>query len=125
MDVDVIIKMTPFIFEDGNTYYFQILKRDHSNDYHDVFVYEKIITEEKSFWGKVKIKEEFIPVSKKPELVSVKLNTSEIKNEIKKILIANKADYQLKDWDGFVGDIPNDIKTALKRESSLKNILGE
>lgn len=125
MDVDVIIKMTPFIFEDGNTYYFQILKRDHSNDYHDVFVYEKIRTEEKSFWGRIKIKEELVLINKKPELVSVKLNTSEIKNDIKKILIANKANYQLKDWDGFVGDIPNDAKVALKREASLKNILGE
>jgi hypothetical protein len=40
-------------------------------------------------------------------------------------LIANKATHQLKDWDGFVGDIPDDVKVALKRESSLKNILGE
>jgi hypothetical protein len=125
MQEEVVIEMTPFIFEDGNTYYFQILKREYSNDYHDIFVYEKIKTEVKNFWGKVKIKEEFILVNKKPELVSVNLNTSEIKNDIRKILIATKAKHQLKNWDGFVGDIPNDVKTALKRESSLKNILGE
>lgn len=125
MNDEVIIEMTPFIFEDGKTYYFQIVKRDYSNDYHDIFVYEKIATEEKNFWGRIKIKEEFVLINKKPELVSVKLNTSEIKNEIKKILIANKANYQLKDWDGFVGDIPNDAKVALKREASLKNILGD
>lgn len=125
MDAEVIIEMTSFIFEDGKTYYFQILKRDYSNDYHDIFVYEKIVTEEKNFWGRIKIKEELVLINKKPELVSVKLNTSEIKNDIKKILIANKANYQLKDWDGFVGDIPNDAKVALKREASLKNILGE
>jgi len=125
MDAEVIIEMTPFIFEDGKTYYFQIVKRDYSNDYHDIFVYEKILTEEKNFWGRIKIKEELVLINKKPELVSVKLNTSEIKNDIKKILIANKANYQLKDWDGFVGDIPNDAKVALKREASLKNILGE
>ena len=40
-------------------------------------------------------------------------------------MIATKAKHQLKNWDGFVGDIPNDVKMALKRESSLKNILGE
>ena len=128
-EIELIIEMTPFIFEDGNTYYFQIVKRGYSNDYHDLFVYEKVKlkSESKSFWGKVTIteSESFVKVSEKSELISAKLNTSEIKREIKKILIANKAIHQLKDWDGFVGDIPEDVKVALKRESSLKNILGE
>ena len=39
--------------------------------------------------------------------------------------MATKAKHQLKNWDGFVGNIPNDVKVALKRESSLKDILGE
>ena len=39
--------------------------------------------------------------------------------------MATKAKHQLKNWDGFVGNIPDDVKVALKRESSLKNILGE
>lgn len=30
--MEVIIEMTPFIFEDGNTYYFQIIKRESSNN---------------------------------------------------------------------------------------------
>ena len=128
-EIEVIIEMTPFIFEDGNTYYFQIVKRDYSNDYHDLFVYEKVRVKNKSksFWGKVTIteSENFVKVSEKSELISAKLNTVEIKREIKKILIANKDIHQLKDWDGFVGDIPDDVKVALKREISLKNILGE
>jgi hypothetical protein len=121
----VIIEMTPFIFEDGNTYYFQILKRESSNDYHDIFVYEKIRQEKKNIFGKVKIKESYKKINDEPELVSISLDTQKIKEDIKKILIANKAKHQLKNWDGFVGDIPNDVKTALRRDSSLKNILGE
>ena len=47
MGAEVIIEMTPFIFEDGNTYYFQIVKRGSSNDWHNLFVYEKITTKTK------------------------------------------------------------------------------
>jgi hypothetical protein len=117
----IIIEMTPFIFEDGNTYYFQIDKRDSTNDYHDLFVYEKQV--EKRFWGN---KENFICLnSDKPELIEVRLDTHNIKARIKKILIAAKAKHQLTDWDGFVGDVPDDVKKSLKREGKLKNILGE
>ena len=122
---DIIIEMTPFIFEDGNTYYFQVLKRGHSNDYHDIYVYEKVKEEKKNFWGKVTVREYFNKINKNPELVGTSLDTNEIKKDIKKILIATKARHQLKNWDGFVGNIPDDTKVALKRESSLKNILGE
>ena len=38
---DIIVEMTPFIFEDGETYYFDIRKR-YTNVYHDLFVYKKI-----------------------------------------------------------------------------------
>jgi len=128
-EIELIIEMTPFIFEDGNTYYFQIVKRGSSNDYHNLFVYEKIkLTNKiKSFWGKITSTEfdKFQKVSDRPELISVNLDTNEIKKEIKKILIATKAKHQLKNWDGFVGNIPDDVKLALKRENSLKNILGE
>jgi hypothetical protein len=65
--VDVIIEMTPFIFEDGNTYYFQILKRD-SNDYHDIYVYEKIREEKKNIFGRVKVKEYFNQINNRPAL---------------------------------------------------------
>ena len=37
----IIIEMTPFLFEDGNTYYFQVTSRD-SNSFHRLDVYEKI-----------------------------------------------------------------------------------
>ena len=122
---DVIIEMTPFIFEDGNTYYFQIIKRAHSNNYHDIYVYEKIKEEKKYFWGGVKVNESFKQINKNPELISTNLDTNEIKRQLKKILIATKARHQLKNWDGFVGNIPDEVKTALKRENRLKDILGD
>lgn len=115
----IIIQLTPFVFEDGNTYYFQILKRQSSNDYHDLYVYEKI--QKKNFFG-IK-KESYKQINERPELVSVKLDTDEIKRDIRKILIATKASEQLKDWDGFVGNVPEDVKIALKRDSKLKDIL--
>lgn len=125
MSKDVVIEMTPFIFEDGNTYYFQIFKRDYSRDYHDIYVYEKVREEKKNFFGMKKVNEFFRQINKSPELISIDINTDEIKKSIKKILISTKAPYRLKNWDGFVGDIPNDVKVALKRDNSLKNILGE
>ena len=49
---EIIVEMTPFIFEDGETYYFDIRKR-HSNAYHDLFVYKKIdkVLERRTWFG--------------------------------------------------------------------------
>ena len=118
----IIIEMTPFIFEDGKKYYFNITKRTSTNDWHDLWVYEKVEKETKKWFKTIK-STEYVKVNDKPELISSDLNTSEIKRDIKKIIVANKASYQLKDWDGLVGDIPNDIKTALKRDSKLNDLL--
>ena len=48
----LIVEMTPFLFEDGNTYYFEIRKR-HSNSYHNLFVYKNVekIIERKTWFG--------------------------------------------------------------------------
>lgn len=117
--------MTPFLFEDGNTYYFKIVKRSYGNDYHDLYVYEKIVNKTKSFWGVEKIDESFKMLNESPELIGVSLETNDVKRHIKKVLIATKAFHQLKDWDGIVGDIPDDIKQSLLRDNKLKSILGE
>lgn len=125
----VIIEMTPFVFEDGKIYYFQILKRDSSNDYHNLYVYEKINIDKTSFIGKLFNKlntvSEYKSINDRPELVSIRLNVNEIKEDIKKIISSTKAHKQIVGWDGFVGDVPDDLKQALKRESKLRNILGE
>ena len=118
----VIIEMTPFIFEDGNTYYFQIFYRPSSLDYQDLYVYEKKVTTIKSFWGKETTKEDFIQLNERPELVGVRLDTRDVKSTIKKVLIAKKAVHKIKDWDGFVGDIPDNIKKSLSRDIKLKDL---
>ena len=124
-DKEEIIEMTPFIFEDGITYYFNVLKRGSSTMFHDLFVYEKVITKTKSFWRGEETKESFSQINKSPELIDIGLNTKNVKDSIKKALLANKAIGKLKDWDGFVGDIPDNIKTSLKRDGKLKSLLGE
>lgn len=37
----IIIDRTPFVFEDGKIYYFEIKSRS-SNEYHDLFCYRRI-----------------------------------------------------------------------------------
>ena len=118
--------MTSFIFEDGNTYYFQIYKRERSNDYHDLFVYEKI--EYKTWYGSNRSK--YNQLNYCPELICVKLDSKEIKTHIIKILKAHiikilkatKAVYKIKDWDGFVGDIPDEAKKSLSRNDKLNDL---
>lgn len=114
----VVIQMTDFIFEDGNTYYFKIYKREGSNSFHDLYVYEK--KESKTWYGSAKT--EYIRLNSSPELIDINLISYDIKEHIKKILTGNRADYAIKDWDGFVGDVPDDAKKSLARNSKLDNL---
>lgn len=118
----VIVEMTPFIFEDGNTYYFQIFNRPSTNDYQDLYVFEKKVTIKRSFWGKETTKEDFVQLNERAELVDYRLKASGIKHSIKKILTGTKAGYIIEDWDGFVGDIPDNVKKSLSRDNKLKNL---
>lgn len=120
---DVVIEMTPFIFEDGQAYYFMIYKRDSSNDFHDLYVYRKVVKKRKFLWWKWE-NISYDLLNDSPELVQTNLNTVEIKSDIKKIIISKRAVNQLKNWDGFVGDVPDDIKKALQRDSKLDDLLG-
>jgi hypothetical protein len=120
---EIVIEKTPFVFEDGNIYYFEVTKRRSSNEFHDLWVYEKITKDIKFFWFKKTI-EKYRLINESSELINAKLSTYEIKSDIKKILIAKKVKTHLKDWDGFVGDVPHEMKQALKREAKLNNILG-
>lgn len=111
--------MTPFLFEDGNTYYFQVLKRESSNDWHDLYAYRK--ESYKNWLGKVKQK--MVQINQRPELIDVKLNAIDVKASLKKIIYANNANVQIKGWDGVVGDVPDDVKKALLRNSKLNDLL--
>lgn len=120
----IVIKMTPFIFEDGKTYYFEIYDRSSSNDYHALYVYKKVVTKRKFLWWKWEnIRYDLINES--PEWVSTKLNSSEIKADIKKIIIAKSANHQIKDWDGFVGNVPEELKKSMIRDSKLNDLFNE
>ena len=123
----IIVEMTPFLFEDGNTYYFNIKK--YGNIYHSLFVYKKVekITERKTWLGlghtETKVTTEYECLN--PDngaLVKINLNTDEVKREIKSVIVGNQAVNKIKDWDGFVGDIPADAKKALSREAKLNDL---
>lgn len=115
MDKNIIIEMTPFIFEDGKTYYFQIHKWS-SNDYHALCVYQKKVRKI-FFWEFASYKQ-----IGKLELIKTSLDVYEIKSDIKKILTSLRAHDQIKDWDGVVGDIPDEVKKSLKRDSKLNDL---
>ena len=124
MSREVIVEMTPFIFEDGNIYYFSVFKR--SNNYHDLYVYKKVLKEH--FFSKmlgIKPKEVYEVVNERACLVDIDLNLNSVKREIRNAIVANQAVSKIKDWDGFVGDVPEELKVAIKREANLKSILKE
>ncbi len=114
----VVIQLTDFIFEDGNTYYFKIYKRESSNNYHALYVYEK--KEYKTWYGSKKTK--YIQLNSSPELIGINLISDDIKEHIIKILTGTKADYKIKDWDGFVGNVTDEDKKGLARNSKLDNL---
>jgi hypothetical protein len=125
---EIIVEMTPFIFEDGETYYFDIRKR-HTNVYHNLFVHKKVgkVITRKTWFGlgatETETKTEMKCLNpNNAALVGIELHVKEIKNEIKDIIISNKAITKIKDWDGFVGDIPDEVKKALTRDSKLKDL---
>ena len=125
---DIIVEMTHFIFEDGETYYFDIRKRS-TNVYHNLFVYKRIdkVTERVTWFGlgptekKITTKFECLNTDN-PALVNIELRAAEVKKEIKDIIISNQAVKKIKDWDGFVGDIPDNVKKSLSRENKLKDL---
>lgn len=119
---DIIIEMTPFTYEDGQIYYFNITKRGYSNDYHDLWVYQKVEIDD-SNWFRSKTCIEYQKLNTSSEIVSVKLDVNEIKRDIKKIIQSQKAHIQIKGWDGFVGDVPKDLQTQITRDAKLNQII--
>jgi hypothetical protein len=124
----IIVEMTPFLFEDGKTYYFDI-KKGWRNNYHYLFVYNKVekVTERTTWFGlgptERKVTSELICINENNgALVNINLKADEVKREIKRTIVANQAVTKIKDWDGFVGDIPLDAKKSLAREAKLNDL---
>jgi hypothetical protein len=118
---DIVIEMTPFIYENGKTYYFEICKRSGTNEYHNIYVYKKVVTKRNFLWWKWE-KTRYDLMNQENKLVFAELDTDDIKGTIKSIMPSNIK--ELKDWDGFVGNVPDDIKKALQRDSKLDELLG-
>ena len=124
----IIVEMTPFLFEDGKTYYFDIRKR-YTNSWHDLFVYKKVdkVTERTTWFGlgptEKKVTTEYKCLNPdNGSLVNINLKVDEIKREIKNVIVVNQAVTKIKDWDGFVGDIPADARKSLAREAKLNDL---
>jgi len=130
---DTVVDKTSFIYEDGNTYYFDIISRG-SASYHDLFVYTKKVVEKKVQTG---TKFLFIPIYEKKliskyktmnsndgALVSTELELSNIKTKIKEIIRAHTKS-KIEGWDGIVGDVPDHLRDKLTRDNKLSDILSD
>ena len=51
------------------------------------------------------------------------ITPEEIKSKIIRILTGTKANFQIKGWDGFVGNISEETKISFGRESKLNDLL--
>lgn len=120
MSERIIIDKTPFIFEDGKTYYFEIKSRISSNDYHNLSCFEKIKKIRKFLFIKIE-NFEYRQIGN-DSLININLNKEDVERELKKIINANTIN-AIKGWDGFVGNIPDNIRKSSSRNSKLKDIL--
>ena len=101
------------------------LKRaDSISSFYDLYVYRKI-QKNKIKWFKKVTYDVFDEISDGSVLISTCLDVDELKFKISKILknYTNSKVCELKGWDGFVGDVPTEIKIAFMRASKLNNIL--
>jgi len=106
--MSTIIKKTPFIFENGQVYYFKVVT---NGSYPDLYVYEK----KSVFWKKFSY---YSKINSKPTSINANVRTSEIKAVINNILSPRI----LTDWDGFVGDISYDAKERFREKINLNKL---
>ena len=113
-----LIEMTSFLFEDGETYYFNIISRV-STIYHNIFVYKKVETTFNYIIYKRK-KIEYIKIAD-PLLIDAKFEIRRVKEALTEIIKSTKIENKIPGWDGYVGDI--NMKKQLNRESKLNEII--
>ncbi len=123
MSKNIITDLTSFVFEDGNIYYFQILEREYINFYHELFVYEKKKFVQKKWFFKNKVVEKFVQVGSS-QLIDIDINVNDLKSEICSVIRSTKPKV-IDGWDGFVGEIPDDLKKAFIRSSKIDDLFSE
>ena len=111
-----IVKITSFIYEDGNVYYFKVNK--HSTYYYKLKVY---VRKHIKF---LFIKYDYYKLIGS-DLIDSELRTRDVKSNIDDALQKYK---KLKtglneDWDGFIGNVSEEVKKSFMRENKLNNIL--
>lgn len=123
MSKNIITDLTSFVFEDGNIYYFQILEREYINFYHELFVYEKKKFVQKKWFFKNKVVEKLVQVGSS-QLIDIDINVNDLKSEICSVIRSTKPKV-IDGWDGFVGEIPDDLKKAFIRSSKIDDLFSE
>lgn len=119
MSRNKITDLTPFVFEDGDVYYFQIFTFPTGN-YHDLFVYEKKKFFVKKWFFKKEVVEKLVQVGSS-KLIKIDIGVDDLKSEICSIIRSTKPKV-IDGWDGFVGEIPDDLKKAFIRSSKINDI---
>jgi len=129
---DTVIGKTSFIYEDGNTYYFDI-KSHGSTIYHDLYVYKKIEVEKKVRVGttfffipeyEMKMVANYERLNDHAAAVETALKVDDIKKKIKDVIMANTC-FKIQGWDGIVGNVPDHLKDRLTRDNKLSDILDD
>lgn len=124
-EIRTIIEMSPFIFEDGKTYYFTIKSREWSNVFHSMYCFRRIKKTKPKYNFIFKIGQveyyEYEQIGSE-ELVQPILSKSEISTKLKNLILSHTTK-SIANWDGFVGDVPLDIKKKLSRDSKIDSLL--
>jgi hypothetical protein len=138
----ILIDMTPFVYEDLVTYHFRAVSRDSGDfvsNFCDLEIFENKITEKietvtttTGWWlWKTEIKkvttyntEEKILIATETLMRTSENDVAQIKNVLRNGLKKHLG-FSLDGWDGFVGNIPEDIKTRMSRNSKIKDLLNE
>jgi len=104
-----VVDYTKIIYEDGNEYYFRIIKRD-SIDY--------------PFKIKVYTKKSMFHIIDDYGILN-KINNRNVTNKLNCILqkyVSNKKETNIEDFDMFIGNVTEDVKMKYKRNEKLDKL---
>lgn len=77
----------------------------------------------KKWFFKNKVVEKFVQVGSS-QLIDIDINVNDLKSEICSVIRSTKPKV-IDGWDGFVGEIPDDLKKAFIRSSKIDDLFSE